>query len=163
VGTQTTTATLASERGADQVDLIATGGVYTAADQVDNIALPPAFGDCLILEAFMTVNGEATSLTAFADTGVRVALTDPAGNLLEFVGVPRILKTGAARHAAQCTPDSLVVWKSTEVLQWLHQQLDTNAAPTAAPVYLIRVRRLRDEPANSMTDRLGRQLIGSTL
>jgi hypothetical protein len=112
-------------------------------DNLHTIQLPPGFGDCLILELTIFCTNEATA-GVFADAGIHCHLSDAGNNVVEAIGVGHVKKVGGTAHAAQVTPDSLVVWKQDETVRFLSQALDTNAAPTAIWFVRIRVRRVRD-------------------
>lgn len=142
-------ATVAAERGAHQVTLLLPAVAYGAAavELVADYTLPLNFGDCLILELSLIMEGAATPVVPGAQSGARVLLIDLASlTFTDVVGIPEIRQTGTGRTAAQCTPDSLVVWKATETLRIVTPGQDSNVAPTANLQGVVRVRRLRDDP-----------------
>jgi hypothetical protein len=101
----------------------------------------------------VTIFGEATSIADDAASGVRMILLDSNGNASEVVGAARLYRSSSIEHAAQVTPDSLVLWQKDELIQVDTRAIDVNAAPTGTYRIWFRVRRLRDErPAQDAGD-----------
>jgi hypothetical protein len=146
------TVAIQSDRVANQVVLgVASGPIPNPAGQLDVLSLPAGFGDCLILEMSVLIDTEATQ-SINADAGAMAWLQDGnPGTLIEQIGSQFAIRGGTTRHHVQITPDSLVLWRSTEVLIVNVCSFDTNVTPTAIARYSIRVRRMRDQPFTGRT------------
>lgn len=151
-------ATLRSDRAANQ-SILAADDTNLDGDLNLTIALPPGFGDVLILNANIQIVSIATRMT-MANQGVHWQLLDTAAALArDFLGTSEWFIKGATALSSYIDPDQLVVWRETEKLHLQGDEIDTNVTPTADAVVLVRVRRLRQNAPEidpMHTDRLGR-------
>lgn len=148
-----------SDRYGDVV-VLATSGLNVGSSQSQLHELPPGFGDCLVLEACLTMQTVATPNVG-TDLGVAIlvvrAATGAYDSGIDFVGSGRAVRaadelvTGVFQAVVQ--PDGPVLLKQDEFLWARWAEFDTNAVPTGDWELLVKVQRLRT-PAPAPEDRV---------
>lgn len=134
--------TIVSDRYANQV-IVGQTSTDIDGDQARSLVLPAGLGQVLISEVEVNVSSIATMIaTPEAAKGVQLRIVDGSGVIRDFLGSATWRVINATRLCAQVIPDTPVIWKDGEAVRLLHQELDTNAAPTADEEVAIRCLRM---------------------
>lgn len=139
-----------SPRAAEQWVLDDSSLANIDGDIATGINMPASFGDCLLLDAMVTVSNIATMRAAPMDAGVRLTIQTPAGTIIDYIGVARWHQVGATRLCAYFDPMQIRYIRAEEQIAIFFEEVDTNATPTADLAIHLRVRRIRESPSGQL-------------
>lgn len=134
-----------SERAGAIVVLLDSSLTNVDGDTNTTLSLPPGFGDCFVLGAFVRGTAIATMVANPELVGPALRI-EAAGNTghADLLGEGRWNKISATRLLASVVPWGAVYMGGQEVLDVSWAEVDTNAVPTVDFEVMLRVRRLRD-------------------
>lgn len=133
---------IVAERWLDQVVLYG-AAAEPAGDIADQYTLPATLGDVGLIEAEFNVSGIATAIASPTLRGVRMAVTNVAGSLLDIIGAESWIPVSSGKYAAYFSPDPIVLIRQGERLLVQHLDEDSSGAPTIVGELLLKVVRIK--------------------
>lgn len=106
-------------------------------------AMPAGFGDCLVEDVMVLVNGIATVVADPFNLGVRAVAWDGI-NIVDHGGTARWVQVSATSVTARVWPEQPFLLRSGDSLIVSYSEVDTNASPTGDLTITVKARRLRD-------------------
>lgn len=157
------TFTVLSPRAADQFVLLDQSVTDLGVAAASQLAMPPGWGDSLLLDAHVVVTPIATMMANPELSGVCVRIVAAGGTTnADYLGCSRWIRTSSVTLQANVDPDQVRYLRGDELVMVELDEVDTNVAPTADLFVFLRVRRLRqDAPDRGPGDRLGRIILAT--